>query len=190
MSNETYTAKAFTTFFYDSFHDGLDDLGAQKLAEGFIQDFIQLTPVKLELIKSYLEACQFDLFFQSLNDLKFLNEFSDNFNRYWCVIRGYSGALAKMKRNDSIKGSKKIYNYYFQRYGDRRPLRNEHWFEKKRWEFLDELQLIYSENELDKFIIKYHQKLNENLKLYVLYVLRFVTELNRVIKYSKSTIFS
>lgn len=190
MSNKTYTAKAFTTFFYDSFSNGLNDSGAQKLADGFIQDFIHLTPVKLELIRSYLDACQFELFFQSLNDLKYLNEFSDNFNRYWYVIRAYSGALAKMKRNYSIKGSKKIYYYYYQKYGDRRPLRNEHWFEKKRWEFLDELQLIYSENELDKFMFKYQQKLIESLKLYASYVLRLVAELKRVNRYSKTTIFS
>lgn len=190
MNDKMYTARAFTTFFLDSFQDGINDSVARQLADSFIQDFIHLTPVKLELIKSYSEVSQFDLFFQSLNDLKYLNEFSDNISRYWFVIRAYSGALSKLKRNYSIKGSKKIYEYYFEKYGDRRPLRNEHWFEKRRWEFLDELQLIYSEKELDEFMFRYQQKLNENLLLYLSFVMDLVSELKKMYKSQKKTIFS
>ncbi|MFY9152249.1 MAG: hypothetical protein WAO52_09555 [Prolixibacteraceae bacterium] len=188
MNNNNSIVKAFTTSFHNSFQDGMEETQARKLTDAFIQDFIHLTPLKLELIKSYAEASQFDLFYQALSDLKYLNEFSDNFSRYWCAIRGYSGALSKLKKNYSVKGSKKIYWNYYDRYGDRRLLRNEHWFERKRWEFLDELQLIYSERELDEFMQKYQRKLNENLKLYVLFILKFIRELKKTTDFRRKQV--
>lgn len=183
MNNKMNIAKSFAAFFNESFHEGMSEMNGQKLADSFILDFIHLTPVKLSLIKSYSEVAQFDLFYLLLADLKFLNEFSDNFSRYWCVIRGYSGALAKLKRDYSVKGSKKIHGYYFQKYGDRRPLRNDHWFEKKRWEFLDELHDIYSEKELNEFMYKYQLKLNENLKIYVTFIHKFIKDLKKLSKF-------
>jgi hypothetical protein len=59
-------------------------------------------------------------------------------------------------------------------------LRNEHWFEKKRWEFLDELQLIYREDELSDFIFKYHQVLAENLKIYVSFIMDLIADLKKL----------
>jgi hypothetical protein len=150
------------------------------LADEFINDFIYYTPIKLEVLQSYLNVGQIDTFYNSLGDLKYLVEFSDNLTRYWYLLRGYSGALAKLKANQTVKGSKKLYGYYFDKYGDRRSLRNEHWFERKRWEFLDELQSIFSEDELEIFILKYQRVLNENMAIYVSFVLAFINDLKKL----------
>jgi hypothetical protein len=56
-------------------------------------------------------------------------------------------------------------------------LRTEHWFEKNRWEFLDELQMIYNDNELSYFIRKYEKVLNENFKIYESFILAFIVDI-------------
>jgi hypothetical protein len=95
-------------------------------------------------------------------------------------LRAYSGALSKLKANQTVKSSKKIYYYYFARYGDRRFLRNEHWFEEKRWEFLDELQSIYTEDALENFIFNYQCTLAQSLKIYVSILSEFINDLKTI----------
>ena len=174
------TAKWFIEFFEASIKDDSDQQRAKKLSHEFFTDFIHYTPIKLEMLKSYLDHGQIDLFYKSLIDLKYLIEFSDNLNRYWHLLRGYSEALYKLKADQSVKGSKKLYSNYFDKYGDRRAIRNEHWFEKKRWEFLDELQSIFSEDELHNFIQKYQLVLTENLKIYCSFMMVFIIDLQRI----------
>jgi len=152
----------------------------KKLASEFFTDFIHHTPIKLELLDSHLKAGRIDYFYQSLSDFKYLVEFSDSLNRYWYLLRAYSTALSKLKADCSVKNAKKLYSHYFEIYGDRRMLRNEHWFEKKRWEFLDELQFINREDELSEFICKYQQVLSENLKIYVSFITTFIADLKKL----------
>lgn len=180
------SAQSFKQFYEASLigEEGSEQL--KKLSE-VLADFISYTPAKLDLLQSYLDAGQFDLFYQSIADLKYLIEFSDEISRYWYVLRGYSGALAKLKADFTVKGSKRIYSYYFSRYGDRRMLRNEHWFEKKRWEFLDELNAVFSENELDLFLEKYHDVLDGDLKIYISFVLLFVHDVKEILE--ETTVF-
>lgn len=173
------TAKWFIEFFEASFSKESDQLNEKKLAKEFFSDFIYFTPIRLELLESYLAIGKIELFYKSLIDLKYLIEFSDNLNRYWHLLRGYSEALSKLKADQSVKSSKKLYSIYFEMYGDRRTIRNEHWFEKKRWEFLDELHSIYTEDELSAFINKYQQILAENLEIYVSFMMVFINELQR-----------
>jgi hypothetical protein len=174
------TAKSFIEFFEASFKDDSDQQRAKKLSREFFVDFIHYTPIKLEMLESYLEEGHIDLFYKSLIDLKYLIEFSDNLNRYWHLIRGYAEALYKLMTDQSVKGSKKLYSEYFERYGDRRTLRNEHWLEKRRWEFLDELQLIYAENELNLFMLKYQHILKDNYQIYVSFMMVFINEVQRL----------
>jgi len=185
-----YSARAFKAYFEASFEKEKDQMNSQKLSDEFFTDFVYYTPIHLELLELYLSTSHIDLFYKSLADLKYLVEFSDNLNRYWYVLRGLSGALAKLKASQSVKGSKKIYSYYFNKYGDRRVLRNEHWFEEKRWEFLDELQAIYREDELETFIRKYQMILSENLKIYVSFLMVFVNDLKNLQSVSKVPIAS
>lgn len=174
------SAKSFKEFFEASFKDEVNQTEAKKLLDDFIADFIHFTPIKLELLESYLIAGHFDLFYKSLDDLKYLIEFSDNLSRYWFLLRAYSGALAKLKADQTVKGSKMLYSYYFEKYGDRRMIRNEHWFEKKRWEFLDALQEIFSDHELENFIHKYDRILVENFEIYASFLLVFIKDLQRI----------
>lgn len=179
------SAKSFMQFYEASVAGEKDTAQAKKLLSEVIADFIHYTPAKLDLLESYLEAGQFDLLYQSVTDLKYLIEFSDEVSRYWYVVRGYSGALAKLKADLTVKGSKKIYSDYYNRYGDRRILRNEHWFEKKRWEFLDELNGVFSENELDHFMMKYNRILAEDLKVYISFVMLFIHDVKEIVEESE-----
>jgi len=173
------SAISFKCYYEDSFSKE-DQSGSEKLAAEFFAEFIHNTPIKIELLNSYLNAGRIDRFYQSLSDLKYLVEFSDSLNRYWYLLRAYSSALSKLKADHSVKNAKKLYSHYFEIYGDRRMLRKEHWFEKKRWEFLDELQLINSEDELSGFIFKYQQILSGNLKIYTSFITAFVANLKKL----------
>lgn len=173
------SALSFKSYYEGSFSKD-DQSESKKLAAEFFAEFIHYTPIKLELLDSYLNTGHIDYFYQSLSDLKYLVEFSDSLNRYWYLLRAYSSALSKLKADQSVKNAKKLYSHYFEIYGDRRMLRNEHWFEKKRWEFLDELQLIYREDELSDFIFKYQQVLTENLKIYVSFIMDLIADLKKL----------
>jgi len=166
--------------YYENIFSQDDQFISKILADEFFTDFIHETPIKLELLDSHLNSGRIDYLYQALSELKYLVEFSDSLNRYWYLLRAYSGALSKLKSDISVKNAKKQYSYYFEIYGDRRTLRNEHWFEKKRWEFLDELQLINREDELSNFICKYQQVLSESLKIYESFMMAFVVNLNKL----------
>jgi len=174
------SAISFKEFYEASFNKEADRSMSQKNVDEFVADFIHYTPIKLELLESYLNAGKIDFFYNSLSDLKYVVEFSDNLNRYWYLMRAYSGALSKLKANQSAKGAKRLYSYYFEKYGDRRTIRNEHWFEKKRWEFLDELHAIYSEDELEVFILKYQRILADSLEIYVSFLMAFINDLKKL----------
>ena len=170
---------SFKNYFEESFSKK-DKSVSEKLAKEFFADVIHYTPIKLELLDSHLKAGRIDYFYQLLSDFKYLVEFSDSLNRYWYLLRAYSTALSKLIADHSVKEAKKLYSHYFEIYGDRRMLRKEHWFEKKRWEFLDELQLINREDELEGFISKYLQVLSENLKIYVSFIMDFINDLKKL----------
>lgn len=174
------TARFFIEFYEASFRNESDPQNAKKLTDEFFLDFIYFTPIKLELLGSYLSSGQINLFYKSLIDLKYLIEFSDNINRYWHVLRGYSETLSKLNEDLSVKNSKRLYCSYFEKYGDRRAIRNEHWFEKKRWEFLDELNTIFTEIELQKFNQKYLRVLEENFEIYRSFMMVFIHELQKL----------
>jgi hypothetical protein len=174
------TARFFLEFYEASFKNESDPREAKKRMDDFFMDFIYFTPIKLELLGSYLSAGQINLFYKSLIDLKYLIEFSDNINRYWHVLRGYSETLSKLTEDPSVKNSKRLYCCYFEKYGDRRTIRNEHWFEKQRWEFLDELNNIFTDIELHKFIRKYIQVLEKNFEIYKSFMMIFINELQKL----------
>jgi hypothetical protein len=174
------SASSFKEFYEASFFKGENPKQEKKLSEKFFADFVYNTPLKLELLESYLSEGQIDQFYMLLPDLKYLIEFSDDLNRYWHLLRAYSGALSKLKNDLSVKGAKNLYAYYFSKYGDRRFLRNEHWFEKKRWEFLDEIQNIYSEDQLRQYFVHYQIITIENMKIYSSFLMLFIKDLENL----------
>lgn len=143
----------------------------------YIADFVEYIPLKMSILNSYIEERKIDYFYNSIADLKYLIEFSEDFNKYWYILRAYSSTISKLMVNPNIKNSKKIYNHYFSKYGDRRALREENAFEKKRWEFLDELNTINTEQELQVFINKYNKVLAENWITYSSFIYHFIHEL-------------
>jgi len=163
-----------------------DVQNVKKLSDEFFADSIYFTPIKLELLQSYLRIGQVNLFYKSLIDLKYLIEFSDDLSRYWHLLRGYSEALSKLKSDQSVKNTQRLYSEYFDRYGDRRAIRNEHWFEMKRWEFLDELHSVYTDDELQKFFHKYQLILEDNFRIYVSFMKGFLNELQKLQEVSHS----
>lgn len=171
------SAKSFKEYYEASFFIGQDKEEARKLAEEFFINFIHDTTLKVELLDGYLSKGDIGLFYSTLTELKYLIEFSDNLSRYWHLLRGYSGALSKLKGEMTVKGAKKLHAYYFSKYGDRRFLREEHWFERKRWEFLDELQNIYFEDDLRNFVMRYEQVLSDNMKIYASFIMMFIIDL-------------
>ncbi len=174
------TAQSFKEFFDASFQVENDQHIAAMHSDEFFTEVIRSTPVKLEILESYLLVGNFDLFYKTLTDFKYLIEFSDNLSRYWHLLRGYSEAMGRLKADLSVKGSKRLYFEYFEKYGDRRSLRDEYWFENKRWEFLDELLNIYYEEDLRIFIMKYHHRMIENLKTYESFIVLFVKDLKKI----------
>lgn len=172
------SVQSFKEFYETSFLKESPE-NANKLASEFFRNFILSVPRKIDLLESYVKSGRMADFYNLLSDLKYLIEYSDDLCRYWYFMRGYSGALAKLKADKTVKGAKKLYVYYFDKYGDRRTIKDEHWFEKKRWEFLDELQSIYSDYELDLFIEKYTFQLIENFEIYCSFLRAFVNDLKR-----------
>jgi len=172
------SVQSFKEFYETSFLKESPE-NANRLASEFFRNFILSVPRKIDLLESYVKSGRISDFYNQLNDFKYLIEYSDDLSRYWYFMRGYSGALAKLKADKTVKGAKKLYVYYFEKYGDRRTIKDEHWFEKKRWEFLDELQTIYSDYELDLFIEKYTFQLIENFEIYCSFLRTFVNDLKR-----------
>ena len=153
---------------------------AQQLLSEFFRKFILSTRKEFVLLESYVKSGNYEKFYELLAEFKYLIEYSDDLSRYWYLLRGYSGALAKLNADKSVKGAKKLYVYYFEKYGDRRILRDEHWFEMKRWEFLDELQVINNKYEVDTFIQKYRRVMIDNFEIYSSFISTFILDLKRL----------
>lgn len=179
------SVQAFRDFYVASFiKEGQGD--AEQLASAFFKRFYVSITQNCILLESYLKAGKISDFYNSIGELKYLVEYSDDLSRYWFLIRAYSGALAKIEADKTVKGAKKLYAYYFEKYGDRRTIKDEHWFEKKRWEFLDELQGIYNEYELELFVNKFLHILNENFRIYASLLNAFINDLKRIQTFEKT----
>jgi hypothetical protein len=172
------TSKVFIEFFESSYQREYKGDIQLPSATKFFAEFVNDTPLKLEKLEDYLNKGQVDQFYQLLIELKYLVEFSDDLNRYWHVLRAYSEGLMKLKADLTAKGSKRLYTYYFDKYGDRRSIRHEHWFENKRWEFLDELQNLYSDDKLHLFVMKYEKVLLDDFRIFVSHVIEIIKGVN------------
>ena len=175
-------AESFVSYFESSYTVGKDLTIVSNLSDEFFCDFIRLTPLSMDKLQDYLGSSQWGKFHLKLNDLKYLCEYSDNLSRYWYILRGYSSALEKISDKPTVKNTKQVYVYYYNRYGDRRILKDEHWFEKLRWEFLDEIPKIYLEAELNNFIVKYHQAVQILLNEYRKDLENFIREVQFLVK--------
>jgi hypothetical protein len=140
----------FINYFKDSLEDGVaPDLMVSK---GFFADFIQYTPEIEQALYHYLRENQMNLFYSRLNDLKYLCVFNEELNKYWFAMRALSGALDKLQNPTTLGNAQKVHQYYVEKYGDRRLLKDENWFEHRRWTFLDALKSVNTEEHLSDII--------------------------------------
>lgn len=172
------------TSFLEYFRSTLDEKNQsisidEKISKDFFVDFIEYTPAVIMDLRKYISDDQFNLFYQRLNDLKYLCVFDEELNKYWFAMRGLSGALLKLTEKKNLKNARAIYNYYFGKYGDRRALQNENWLENKRWLFLDSLADVNNMEELDILIEENRIILKYYLNNYHFHLIRFIEEVRK-----------
>jgi len=142
-------AVSFINYFRSSLDKKVEEPGfGENISKDFFCDFIQFTPTILYELDKYLEDKRIELFYNRLNDLKYLCVFNENLNLFWFSMRALSGTLFRLNSPGGLNNAKKLHSYYLEKYGDRKVLSNENWFENKRWIFLDSLEKITSEAEL------------------------------------------
>lgn len=138
---------------------------------------IKATLLKLQ---DHLDTLNIQSFYDQIEDLKYLIEYSDELNKNWYMIRAYSGALRKLLNEKTVENASNVYLYYEQTYGGRRILRSENWFEQNRWEFIDELRSVDSVLKLNGFIEKRTKKLNGFFQSYKSELLIFLDQLQKL----------
>lgn len=151
----------------------------EELSNAFFRDFIEYTPLVLVDLRNFHGGIHYNQFYSRLSDLKYLCVFDEEMNRYWFAMRAYSGALAKLESADNIDQVKSIYSYYIEKYGDRRALRGEHWFEQKRWAFLDALSNVDSMSDLIVFIENQQKELCKQLDDFDVSLQSFIHQLKK-----------
>ncbi|RKD90573.1 hypothetical protein [Mangrovibacterium diazotrophicum] len=152
--------------------------GNKQQNTGLIQ-FIASTKNSLDNLQSYLDNKQVAQFYQEIGELKFMIEYSDEVHKNWLLIRAYSGALARLSLEVSMKHASDVSSYYEIQYGRRRILKEESWFEQLRWEFLDELKTLDDDAKLTRFLNKQHKKLNSCFQVYKSELMLFLESLNK-----------
>lgn len=159
-------------------------LGKQKSSEKnfFISEFVDYIPEFMAEMQRDIDDRKISNFYIKLNNLKYLIEFSDELNKCWYILRAYSGGLKKLLETSTIEEAKKIHQYYVDRYGGRRVLKDENWFEEKRWAFLDQLKELKTNKSLNLFIEFYIEKLNEYFASYKKEILQFRNDIKRLLK--------
>jgi len=141
--------------------------------------FIASTKKTLDNLQSYLNDKKLDEFYKEIGELKFMIEYSDEVHKNWLLVRAYSGALARLSLEVSLKHASNVSSYYEIQYGRRRILKEENWFEQQRWEFLDELKTLDNDAKLTRFLNKQHKKLNSCFQVYRSELMLFLESLNR-----------
>ena len=172
--------------FIDYFRQTLDlknqgFVNEMNVSKEFFLDFVNYTPPILAELEFYISQKHIEKFYARLNDLKYLCVFNEELNKYWFSMRALSGALCKLNKKRSLKSAHKVHEYYIRKYGDRKILSSENWFEIKRWHFLDELGAISETGELNDFIERNITLLKSYLDHYILNLNRFIGEIRKTL---------
>lgn len=130
-----------------------------------LNELIDAVKQVLSSMQEQIDNKNIRAFYESLADLKFFIEYTDEINKYWYLVRAYSGALTRLLQAVSIENAGEVFQYYESKYGGRRIIRNENWFEQQRWDFLDELQSVKTVEALQKFVDKRTKKLNDSFQV-------------------------
>ena len=146
-------AVSFINYFRSSLDKEIQEPGfGENISKDFFCDFIQFTPSILRELSIYIDDKRIGLFYNRLNDLKYLCVFNENLNLFWFSMRALSGTLFRLNSPGGLENAKKLHCYYLEKYGDRKVLRDENWFENRRWIFIDSLEKVTTEEELSTLI--------------------------------------
>ncbi len=151
--------------------------GINALSNAFFRDFVEFTPLVIQELQTYATPGMFSRFYTRLADLKYLIVFDEDINKYWFAMRAYSGALSKLENVENIHEIKSVFNYYIEKYGERRVLASEHWFEHKRWLFLDSLKTVDSLESLREFTERQRMELQDQLNHFEAALILFIQHL-------------
>jgi len=172
------------SLFISDFKHSLDPVKPESSEENkcsiaFFNDFIEYTPKILSDLNNNIQKEKIDVFYLRLNDLKYLCVYNEYLNEYWFAMRGLSGALARLLADCTVGNAGKVQQYYTRKYDRRVLLRDENWFESRRWHFLDLLGAVNSEEELKNFIARYLSILNHYLDNYQFHLNCFIQDIKK-----------
>ncbi|MGQ7871290.1 hypothetical protein [Sunxiuqinia sp. sy24] len=172
-------AERFYKYFNRAYGHPEDDIPSQ-LKNEFIEEFISQIPEVIDELETNLLKHEIHKFYVQIKNLKYLCEYSEEFNRYWLLLRSISGGLDRVLEDPTTDHIADVYIYYFSRYGGRRKLRDENWFEGHRWEFLDRLSNIPTNDDLNDFILEKIDDLSNYFQLYKKELTSFILELKEL----------
>ncbi|MCW0483564.1 hypothetical protein [Gaoshiqia sediminis] len=147
----------------------------------FLSDFLVFVPEVLADLQDNIDHRQIAEFYKNLIHLKFMVEYADDLNRYWYLLRAYSGGLKRLMDKQTVQHAMEVYLYYHHRYGARRIFKQENWFENKRWQFLDRLIDVEDSKGLAIFFEQVTDELSENFQIYKNSLLRFHREVKKIV---------
>jgi hypothetical protein len=172
-------AERFYKYFNREYGYPKDSTGREFKNE-FVEEFIKQIPDVIDELETNLIKHEIHEFYIKIKNLKYLCEFSEEFNRYWLLLRSVSGGLNRLLEDPTVDHVSDVYIYYFSRYGGRRKLRDENWFESHRWGFLDKLAHISNDDELNDFILEKIDDLTNYFEFYRKELQSFIFELKKL----------
>ncbi len=153
---------------------------SSKTQNEFVEEFIATVPDIIDELETNLIKHEIREFYIKIKNLKYLCEFSEEFNRFWLLMRAISGGLQRLLEEPTKDHAVDVYVYYYKQYGGRRKLRYESWFENHRWEFLDRLTKLTSDEDLNDFILEKIDALTSYFQLFKKELDYFIKELKKI----------
>ena len=152
-----------------------------KITNEFLDEFVMSVPEIIEELEKHLLKHEISDFYIKIKNLKYLCEYSEEFNRYWLLLRATSGGLKRLLEEPTVDHATEVYIYYYSMYGGRRKLKDENWFENLRWDFLDTMADMRTDDELNEFILEKIESLSSYFRLYKKELEFFIIELKKLI---------
>lgn len=173
-------AERFCKYFNHEYKFSVDETSPENRNE-FIEEFIMHVPDIIDELETNLIKHEIHEFYIKIKNLKYLCEYSEEFNRYWLLLRSVSGGLKRILDEPTLDHASEVYIYYYSNYGGRRKLRHKNWFENHRWEFLDKLADIGDDDDLNDFILEKIDALSSYFQLYKKELNFFILELKKLV---------